>query len=149
MLAEQGRFGQKTGKGMYLYENGSRTPMPDPEIQAMIKGEAQRLGVEQREIGEQEIIERCIYGLIAEGARILEDGIATRSSDIDVIWINGYGFPRHRGGPMHYADSIGAEIICKAISEFKKIPGLGYWECPNLLNNMVKNGTKFTDLAGD
>ena len=134
---------------MYLYENGSRTPIPDPEVQAMIKGEAQRLGVEQREISEQEIIERCIYGLIAEGARILEDCIATRSSDIDVIWINGYAFPRHRGGPMHYADSIGAEKICKAISEFRKIPGLDYWECPNLLKNMVKNGTKFADQSSD
>ncbi len=149
MLAEQGRFGQKTGKGMYLYENGSRTPIADPEVQTMIKGEAQRLSVEQREISEEEIIGRCIYGLIVEGARILEDGIATRSSDIDVIWINGYGFPRHRGGPMHYADLIGAEKICKAISKFRKIPGLDYWQCPKSLNNMMKNGTKFTALAGD
>jgi 3-hydroxyacyl-CoA dehydrogenase len=149
MLAEQGRFGQKTGKGMYLYENNSRTPIPDPEVQEMINIEAQRLGVEQREISEQEIIGRCIYGLIVEGARILEDGIATRSSDIDVIWINGYGFPRHRGGPMHYADSIGAEKICEAISEFRKIPGLDYWNHPNLLKHMIKNKIGFTDLPAD
>ena len=149
MLAEQGRFGQKTGKGMYLYENGSRMPIPDPEVQEMIYNEAQRLGVEQREVSEEEIIERCVYGLIAEGARILEDGIVTRSSDIDVIWINGYGFPRHRGGPMHYADSIGAEKICDAISGFRKIPGLDYWECPKLLTHMKKNGTQFTGLPAD
>ncbi len=86
MLAEQGRYGQKTGQGMYLYEKGSRTPVPDPEVQEMIRAEAKRLGVEQRKISEQEIIERCIYALIVEGARILEDGIATRASDIDVVW---------------------------------------------------------------
>jgi len=145
MLAEQGRFGQKSGKGMYLYEQGSRTPIPDPEVQEMINSEAQRLGVEQREISEDEIIERCIFALIAEGARILEDGIATRASDIDVIWINGYGFPRHRGGPMHYADTIGAEKICEALARFRKIPGLEYWTVVELLKYMEKNGTRFAD----
>ncbi len=148
MLAEQGRYGQKTGKGMYLYEQGSRAPIPDPEVQEMINSEAAQLGVEQRDINEDEIIERCIFGLIVEGARILEDGIAARASDIDVIWINGYGFPRHRGGPMHYADSIGAEKICAEIARFRKIPGLEYWQVPNSLNNMVKNRSKFADLAG-
>jgi 3-hydroxyacyl-CoA dehydrogenase len=147
MLAEQGRFGQKTGKGMYIYENGSRTPVPDPEVQEMIEAEAGRLGIEQRVISEQEIIERCIYGLIVEGARILEDGIASRSGDIDVIWIDGYGFPRHRGGPMHYADSIGAATICEAISGFREIPGLDYWDTPNLLKKLSKSGGKFADLA--
>jgi 3-hydroxyacyl-CoA dehydrogenase len=149
MLAEQGRFGQKTGRGMYIYEHGSRTPIPDPEVQQMINAEAERLGIDQRDISEKEIVERCIYGLIVEGARILEDGIAGRSSDIDVIWINGYGFPRHRGGPMHYADSIGAEKICDAISGFRKIPGLEYWQVSNLLKNMVKSGTRFADFASE
>ena len=132
MLAEQGRYGQKTGKGMYLYEKGSRTPIPDPEIQVMIRAEAKRLGIEQRKISDQEIIERCIYAEI-----------------VDVVWINGYGFPRHRGGPMHYSDSIGAGKICDAISRFQKRPGLEYWSVPDLLNNMVTNGTGFADLAGD
>ena len=149
MLAEQGRYGQKTGKGMYLYEHGSRKPVPDPEVQEMISSEAERLGIEQREISEQEIVERCIYGLVVEGARILQDEIATRASDIDVIWINGYGFPRHRGGPMHYADSIGAKRICEAIDRFRKTPGLEYWSFPNLLKNMVKDGKQFADLAND
>jgi len=148
MLAEQGRYGQKTGQGMYLYEKDSRTPIPDPEIQEMIRAEAKRLGIAQRKISEQEIIERCIYALIVEGARILEDGIATRASDIDVIWINGYGFPRHRGGPMHYADSMGADKICDAISRFRKRPGLEYWSVPDLLDNLVTNGTGFADLSG-
>ena len=147
MLAELGRFGQKTGKGMYLYEKGSRTPTPDPEVQEMIDAEAKRLGIEQRDIGEEEIIERCIYGLVVEGARILEDGIASRSSDIDVVWINGYGFPRHRGGPMHYADTIGAEKICNAVERFGKVPGLGHWKCPNLLKNINKSRAKFSDSA--
>jgi 3-hydroxyacyl-CoA dehydrogenase len=132
---------------MYLYEKGSRTPVPDPEVQEMIRAEAKRLGIEQRKISEQEIIERCIYALIVEGARILEDGIATRASDIDVIWINGYGFPRHRGGPMHYADSMGADKICDAISRFQKRPGLEYWSAPSLLKTMVKNRSHFAELA--
>jgi 3-hydroxyacyl-CoA dehydrogenase len=147
MLAEQGRYGQKTGQGMYLYEKGSRTPVPDPEVQEMIRAEAKRLGIEQRKISEQEIIERCIYALIVEGARILEDGIATRASDIDVVWVNGYGFPRHRGGPMHYADSMGAGKICDAISRFQKRPGLEYWSAPDLLKTMVKNRSHFAELA--
>ncbi len=147
MLAGQGRFGQKTGKGMYLYEQGSRMPVPDPQVQEMINSEAERLGVEQRKISEEEIVERCIFALIAEGARILEDGIAACASDIDVIWINGYGFPRHRGGPMHFAQSIGAEKICEAINRFSQIPGLEYWETPDLLNDMAKNGGKFADFV--
>jgi 3-hydroxyacyl-CoA dehydrogenase len=149
MLAERGRFGQKTGKGMYLYEKGSRSPIPDIEVQEMIESEAERLGIERREIGEQEIIERCIYGLIAEGARILEDGIAARAADIDVIWINGYGFPRYRGGPMHYADSIGLDRICEAIAEFSKRPGLDYWKIPKLLKDMEENRISFASLDSD
>ena len=147
MLAERGRYGQKTGKGIYRYERGSRTPIPDPEVQEMIGAEAERLGIEQREVTEQEIIERCIYGLIAEGTRIVEEGIAAGASDVDVIWINGYGFPRHRGGPMHFADEVGAKVICDAISEYQKRPGLGYWKSPNLLKNMATNGTRFKDSS--
>jgi 3-hydroxyacyl-CoA dehydrogenase len=147
MLAERGRFGQKTGKGMYLYEEGSRTPVPDPEVHEMIRSEAERLGIPQRDISEEEIIERCIYGLIVEGARILEDGIASRSGDVDVIWINGYGFPRHRGGPLHYADTVGADKVCATISRFREMPGLDYWEAPELLKEMSRNGTGFADLA--
>jgi 3-hydroxyacyl-CoA dehydrogenase len=143
MLAELGRFGQKTGKGIYRYEPGARAPIPDPEVQALIKNEAARLGVEQRVIGEQEIVERCIYGLVTEGARILEDAIATRSSDIDVVWINGYGFPRHRGGPMHYADTVGLDRIYDTVSAFRDRFGDRYWTPPELLRTLALRGGRF------
>ena len=146
LLAEQGRYGQKTGRGMYRYEDGSRTPIPDPEVQAMINAEAERLGIRQRQIGATEIVERCIYGLVTEGARILQDGIAQRASDIDVIWINGYGFPRHRGGPMHYADSIGLDKVYATVCEFRDRFGAQYWTPPELLADLARNGGRFADL---
>lgn len=147
MLAEMGRYGQKTGKGMYLYEEGSRKPTPDPEVTAIIEAESERLGVERREISEQEIIERCIYGLVVEGARILEDKIAIRSGDIDVVWMNGYGFPRHRGGPMHYADSVGLDTVYEKVCEFEERFGSTYWEPPALLKKLAGSGGKFSDLG--
>ena len=146
MLAEMGRYGQKTGKGMYLYEDGSRKPTPDPEVQTMIEAEAEKLGIERREISEQEIIERCIYGLVVEGARILEDKIAIRSGDIDVVWMNGYGFPRHRGGPMHYADSVGLDVVYERVREFEQRFGSMYWEPPAILLELAESRGKFADL---
>ncbi len=146
MLAELGRYGQKTGKGIYRYEPGSRTPVPDPEVQVLIREEAERLGVEQRAIGEQEIIERMIYGLITEGAKILEEGIASRSSDIDVVWINGYGFPRHRGGPMHYADTVGVDRVYETVRSFRERFGPLYWEPPELLRKLATTGGRFGEL---
>lgn len=145
MLVEQGRLGQKTGRGTYLYESGSRTPTPDPAVQKMINEEAARLGIEQRDIEAEEIIDRCIYSLAIEGARILEDGIAIRSSDIDVIWTNGYGFPRHRGGPMHYADSIGLERVYDKVCEFQERFGSQYWAPPKLLQTLAKKNGRFGD----
>ncbi len=146
VLVEMGRFGQKTGKGTYLYEDGSRKPVPDPEVNALIRAEAEKLGVEQRDITEQEIIERCIYGLVVEGARILEEGIASRSGDIDVVWMNGYGFPRHRGGPMHYADSVGLDKVYARVCEFTERFGSMYWEPPALLKELAESNRKFSDL---
>jgi 3-hydroxyacyl-CoA dehydrogenase len=146
MLAEKDRFGQKTGKGMYLYEGGSRKPTPDPEVQALIEAESERLGIDRREISENEIIERCIYGLVVEGARILEDRIAIRSGDIDVVWMNGYGFPRHRGGPMHYADSVGLDKIYAKVCEFEERFGSMYWEPPALLKELAESGGKFSSF---
>lgn len=145
-LAELGRFGQKTGAGMYRYEAGSRTPVPDADVRRLIRDEAARLGVEQRDIGETEIIERCIYALVTEGARILEDRIAARSSDIDVVWINGYGFPRHRGGPMHFADTVGADTVFGKVCEFRNRFGDRYWQPPALLEKLAKTGGRFGDL---
>ena len=145
MLAEQGRFGQKTGRGIYRYPDGARTPTPDPEVRAMIRDEARRLGVEQRDIDAQEIVDRCIYGLVTEGARILEDGIALRSGDIDVVWINGYGFPRHRGGPMHFADQVGAATVLTRVQEFRERFGPMYWEPPKLLEQLARQNGSFGD----
>ncbi len=147
LLVEQGRFGQKSGKGMYLYSAGSRSPEPDPAVQALIDSESKKLGIKRREIAPQEIIERCIYGLITEGARILEDGIAARSSDIDVVWSNGYGFPRHRGGPMHYAGSVGLATICEKVSEFRDSFGAEFWELPALLKDLASREQRFADFG--
>lgn len=103
-LVELGRLGQKTGRGFYVYEKGSRTPTPDPEVHTLIRKEAERLGIAQRQIDAEEIVSRCIRPLVEEGQRILDEGIALRPGDVDVVWVCGYGFPRHRGGPMHYAE---------------------------------------------
>ena len=112
----------------------------------LIRNEAERLGVARREISEQEIVERCVYALINEGARILEEGFAQRSSDIDVIWMNGYGFPRHRGGPMHFADTIGLDRVYETICEFRDRFGAKYWEPASLLKELGTSGGKFGDL---
>ncbi len=146
LLVEQGRFGQKSGKGMYLYAADSRSPQPDPEVQSLINNEAKKLGIERREIAPQEIVERCIYGLITEGARILTDGIAARSSDIDVVWTNGYGFPRYRGGPMHYADSVGLAAVRDKVCEFRDRFGAEFWEPPALLEELAGSDRKFSDV---
>jgi 3-hydroxyacyl-CoA dehydrogenase len=111
MLAEMGRYGQKTGKGYYTYEGEKRQRQPDPEVVELIRAEATRLGVPQREIGDTEIVERCIGALVGEGVRILYEGIAASADDIDVIWVNGYGFPRTRGGPMFYGTAAGLQPL--------------------------------------
>ena len=110
-LCEVGHYGQKTGKGYFRYDTGSRTPMPDPEIEKIIREASSRLGINRRPIAEEEIVERMVLPMINEGARILEEGIAARPSDIDVIWVYGYGWPVWRGGPMYYADRLGLAHI--------------------------------------
>ena len=102
-LCERGWFGQKTGRGFYRYEPGDRTPRPDPEVAEIAHRESAALGIERREVGTDEIIERCLFALVNEGARILAEGIVEREGDVDVVWTLGYGFPRDRGGPMHWA----------------------------------------------
>ena len=142
MLAEAGRHGQKTGKGMYRYESGSREPRPDPDVDAMIAAEAARLGVTQREVPHQEILERCIYALVNEGARILEQGIAASAADIDAIWCNGYGFPRYRGGPMFHADTVGLGRVLKATRSYERVHGSRYWApAPLLVELAARNAT--------
>ena len=137
MLVERGRLGQKTGMGMYDYREGERAAHPSAEVAEMIRAEANRLGVVQREIDDQEIVERCIFALINEGARCLEEGIAMRAADIDVIWVNGYGFPRHRGGPMFYASQIGLDRVYRGICRFRDTLDERYWQPAALLEKVA------------
>ena len=118
MLVERGWLGQKTGIGFYRYEKGSRERLDNPEAIEMFAAEAARLGIEQRQISDEEIEQRCLYAMINEGARVLEEGVALRASDIDVVYTSGYGFPRYRGGPMFYADTVGLREICARIDAF-------------------------------
>ncbi|MEJ2374071.1 MAG: 3-hydroxyacyl-CoA dehydrogenase NAD-binding domain-containing protein [Pseudolabrys sp.] len=141
-LCEQGRYGQKTGKGFYLYEAGSRKGQPDPEVEQLIVATSKRLGIARRPIEKKEFIERLIYPMINEGARILEEGIAQRSGDIDVIWVYGYGFPRWRGGPMFYADTVGLAHIRDRLAALAKSSGDKRHEPAALLTELAaENGT--------
>jgi 3-hydroxyacyl-CoA dehydrogenase len=145
-LVEDGRVGLKVGKGVYLYEQGSRKPIPDPQVMEIAKRKADELGVEQREISDQEILERCIYPLINEGANILLEGIAQRSSDIDVIYVYGYGFPVYRGGPMQYADEIGLDKVLDRMKHYQESLGEygKHWFTPSpLLVELVEKKQTF------
>ena len=142
-LCELGRFGQKTGAGYYRYEPGSRTPVPDPEVDALIAEVAAESGIDRRTIGADEIVERCLYPLVNEGARILDEGIALRASDIDIVWINGYGFPRWRGGVMHWADEIGLAAVHATIARLDE--SQDHWEPAPLLSRLAAEGRSFAD----
>ena len=117
-ICEAGRFGQKTGAGWYKYEAGNRTPIVDPVVENIVKEFRDARGITPRVVSDQEIVSRCIYALVNEGAKILEEGIALRASDIDIVYLNGYGFPAHRGGPMHYAQQVGLFNVVRAIKRF-------------------------------
>ena len=121
-VVELGRLGQKTGEGWYRYEPGDRTPRPDPAIDALIEQHRRELGITPRAIDDAEIVERCVYALVNEGARILEEGIALRASDIDVVYLTGYGFPPARGGPMFYAQTVGFDAVIAAMKRFAGNP---------------------------
>lgn len=144
-ICEMGRFGQKTGSGFYRYASGSRTPLPDPEIDVLIARCAQLAGITRREISDQEIIARTIYALVNEGAKIVQDKIAQRPSDIDVVYVAGYGFPMFRGGPMFYADSVGLSAVLETVKDFHERFG-DYWSPAPLLTQLAQNGGKFSDL---
>ena len=141
-IVEMGRHGQKTNAGVYKYEDG-RTPIPDPEIAALIAQCAKDAGIEQRQISDQEILERCLYPMINEGAKILEEGIATRPLDIDIIWINGYGFPAYKGGPMFWADQIGLKTVYEGYKRYAEQFGEHYWTPSPLLEKLAKEGKGF------
>ncbi len=145
-LAEQGRFGQKTGAGIYRYEAGDRTPRPDPEVEALIAACRAEQGITPRAVADQEILERCLYVMVNEGAKILEEGIAARALDIDVVWIHGYGFPAHRGGPMFWADQVGLATVYEAVRRFHETIGGAQWEPAPLLERLAREGKSFRDL---
>jgi 3-hydroxyacyl-CoA dehydrogenase len=142
-LAELGRFGQKSGRGFYRYDGPGKERLPDPEVTELIRVEADRLGIERRDIDPGEIVTRCILALVNEGARILEAGIAESPDDIDVIWCNGYGFPRHRGGPMFYADTVGLAGVVDAIRALAREHGERYWEPAGLLARLAAEDASF------
>lgn len=143
LLVEMGRFGQKTGSGFYKYDPETRARLPDPEVDAMIVAEAEKLGIERKPIDDAEILARCLYPLINEGALILEEGIAQRPSDIDVVYVFGYAFPAAKGGPMHYADSIGLKNVYDKICEFRDLYGEEYWKPAPLLKHLAESGSTF------
>jgi 3-hydroxyacyl-CoA dehydrogenase len=143
-LYEMGRYGQKTSRGWYVYDE-NRKAAPDPEVEALIEKTAKAAGIGRRQIGDQEIIERCVYIMINEGARILEEGIASRPGDIDAIYFSGYGFPAWRGGPMWYADTVGLKKICSRIEEFHQKHG-DLWAPAPLLKKLASEGGTFASL---
>ena len=144
MLCEAGRFGQKTGAGWYRYEAGNRTPLPDSVTEQLIADYRAAHGITPRKIGDEEIVERCIFALVNEGARILEEGIAARASDIDLVYLNGYGFPLHRGGPMLYADTVGLPQVVRSLRRFAAEPGAdASWQPAPLLVRLAEEGRSF------
>ncbi|WP_034468120.1 3-hydroxyacyl-CoA dehydrogenase NAD-binding domain-containing protein [Afipia sp. P52-10] len=146
-LCEAGRFGQKTGKGYYKYEAGSRAPIPDPEVEALIDQTLQKMGKKRRAVSDDEILERMVYPMVNEGARILEEKIAARPSDIDVVWLYGYGWPIYRGGPMHYADSVGLKQVADRLSYYAKQTNDPSLEPAPLLKKLADEGKTFASLA--
>lgn len=148
-LCEAGRFGQKTGKGYYKYEAGSRAPMPDPEVEKLIDETLLRLGRKKRVVSDDEILERMMYPMINEGAKILEEGIAARPSDIDVVWLYGYGWPIYRGGPMFWADTVGLKHIADRLSFYAKETNDPSLEPAPLLKKLAAEGKTFASLAAE
>jgi 3-hydroxyacyl-CoA dehydrogenase len=143
-LCEAGRFGQKTGAGWYRYEAGQRDPIPDPAVEALIARYRADAGIAPRQVSDDEVIERCIFALVNEGARILEEGIAARASDLDIVYLNGYGFPLHRGGPMLYADLVGLPNVVRALRRFAAEPGAdASWQPAPLLVKLADEGRTF------
>jgi 3-hydroxyacyl-CoA dehydrogenase len=145
-LCELGRFGQKTNSGYYTYEEGSRAGKPDPLVAKLIVETSAELGIKRREISDEEVLKRCLYPLINIGAQLLESGVALRASDIDVVYVYGYGFPKYRGGPMYYADQIGLDNIYQDILQFHQEYGAAWTPAP-LLERLAKEGKTFASLS--
>jgi 3-hydroxyacyl-CoA dehydrogenase len=146
LLCEMGRFGQKTGAGWYDYQAGKRDAIPSPVVNEMIEKHRQALGITPRKISDDEIVHRLVFSLVNEGARIVEEGIASRASDIDMVYLTGYGFPLHRGGPMNYADTVGLFNVVQAMKRFAKNPhdDAKFWEPAPLLARLAAEGKSFS-----
>ncbi len=143
-ICELGRFGQKTGAGYYKYDD-KRNPSPDSEVEKIIVDVATEMGITRRHIDDQEILQRLLYPMVNEGAKILEEKIAIRASDIDVIWVYGYGWPVYRGGPMFWADQLGLKAVRDRMLQFQKATGDSFWTPAPLLNRLAEQGEGFLD----
>jgi 3-hydroxyacyl-CoA dehydrogenase len=137
-LVEMGRLGQKSGAGFYRYDPETRQRIEDSQVETMIRAEADALGIEQKSFSDGEIVERVIYPLINEGAQLLDEGIAQRPGDIDIVYIYGYGFPAHRGGPMFYGSMIGMDKVYSRISEFRETLRADDWNPARLLKTLAE-----------
>ena len=146
LICERGWFGQKTGRGYYIYGERGAKPAVDPEVEAIVLEESARLGITRREISDQEIVERCLFALVNEGAKLLAEGIAARPLDVDTVWMNGYGFPKFRGGPMFYADLCGLPDVVAKINDFAKGHQGWAWEAAPLLVKLVEEGKPLSSL---
>jgi 3-hydroxyacyl-CoA dehydrogenase len=144
-VAAEGWLGQKTGKGVYVYGEDRRTPLSNPDLPGLVARVAKEHGVTAREVGEEEIVERMVLPLINIGAQILEEGVAYRASDIDVVWTSGYGFPRWRGGPMFYADTLGLPHVLGRIQHYQAHYGDTYWTPSKLIEELAASGRSFSD----
>jgi len=140
LLCESGRRGQKNGRGYYTYDPNTRAATPDPEVEEMILAFGERQGIARREVSDQEILERCLYPMVNEGAKILAEGIAIRGSDVDVVWINGYGWPMYTGGPMFWADNIGLPEVSERIRHYSSTVGGDHWEISPLIETLASDG---------
>jgi 3-hydroxyacyl-CoA dehydrogenase len=145
LLCERGRFGGKAGAGWYRYPSGPRSAQPDPDVEAMIVEESRRLGIARRPISDEEILTRCLYQLVNEGARLLAEGIVERPGDIDLCYVHGMGFPAAKGGPMYWADSIGLDHIHQTIVAFHKQHDDNWAPAP-LIGELARSGRRFADL---
>jgi 3-hydroxyacyl-CoA dehydrogenase len=146
-LCELGRFGQKTGAGWYDYPAGTRDAIPSERVEDMLAEHREECGIELRKISDVEIVQRLVFSLVNEGARILEDEIASKASDIDMVYITGYGFPVHRGGPLVYADQVGLFNVRQAMRSFQQNPrdDAAFWEPAPLIEKLLAQGKGFHD----
>ena len=148
ILNESGRRGQKNGRGYYSYDPDTRARTPDPEVEQMIRDFAAGRGIEPRAVSDQEMLERCLYPMVNEGAKILDEGVAARPSDIDVVWVKGYGWPLHTGGPMFWADAVGLDRVAESIRDWHGRLGGSHWELSPRLERLAAEGSAFAAASG-